>query len=212
MENVLVAGATGATGQKVINLLRKSQYFEPVAMVREKTQKSQFEDRNIKTVLGDLEKTVDHILEDIDKVVFAAGSKGKKVKEVDQNGAIKMIDASKKHNVKRFVMLSSMGADNPEHIDSLQDYLLAKQKADEYLKESDIKYTIVRPGTLNTDKAKNHIELGRKLENNGEISRADVAQVLVRSLHDSSPYNTTFEILQGDTLISKAIDNFKDQL
>ena len=212
MENVLVAGATGATGQKVINLLRKSQYFEPVAMVREKTQKPQFEDRNIKTVLGDLEKTVDHILEDIDKVVFAAGSKGKKVKEVDQNGAIKMIDASKKHNVKRFVMLSSMGADNPEHIDSLQDYLLAKQKADEYLKESDIKYTIVRPGTLNTDKAKNHIELGRKLENNGEISRADVAQVLVRSLHDSSPYNTTFEILQGDTLISKAIDNFKDQL
>jgi len=210
MENVLVAGATGATGQKVINLLHKSQYFVPVALVREKNQKPQFEDRNIKTVLGNLENTVDHTLEGIDKVVFAAGSKGKNVKEVDQKGAIKMIDASSKNNIKRFVMLSSMGADNPEQVESLQEYLLAKQKADDHLKESDLKYAIVRPGALNTDQAKGHIDLAKNLKKTGEISRADVAQVLVRSLHDSSPYNTTFEILQGETLISKALEGFKN--
>jgi len=35
MENILVAGATGTTGKKIINLLNESQYFNPIAMVRE---------------------------------------------------------------------------------------------------------------------------------------------------------------------------------
>ena len=51
MENVLVAGATGTTGKIVVDLLKESQYFEPIAMVRKEEQKNQFESRNIKTVL-----------------------------------------------------------------------------------------------------------------------------------------------------------------
>jgi uncharacterized protein YbjT (DUF2867 family) len=205
MENILVAGATGTTGQKVINLLKKSQYFTPIAMVRREDQIPQFKDREIHTVLADLEKDVNHAFENIDKVVFAAGSKGKNVKAVDENGAKKMVSASKENKVKRFVMLSSMGADNPESHNELKDYLKAKQSADEFLRSSDVKYTIVRPGALTNDKPKEHIEIAKKLDQTGKISRADVAQVLVRSLHDTSPYNTTFEILEGEVLIGDAL-------
>ena len=105
MENVLVAGANGTTGKKIVNLLKSSQYFEPIAMVRKEEQQEQFKKDNIKTVLGDLEKDLSHTVENIDKVVFAAGSGGKKVVEVDQEGAKSLIDASKQANVKKFVML-----------------------------------------------------------------------------------------------------------
>jgi len=206
MENVLVAGATGTTGKIVVDLLKESQYFEPVAMVRKEEQKSQFENRNIKTVLADLEKDVSKAFHNIDKVVFAAGSGGKKVVEVDQNGAKRMIDAAGNNNINKFVMLSSRGADAPDEAEDLKDYLWAKHNADEHLRKSQLNYTIVRPGALNNEKPTDHITITKKLEEQGEISRADVAQVLARVLHDDVANKTTFEMLQGDTLIGKALE------
>ena len=207
MENILVAGANGTTGKKIVNLLNASQYFEPIAMVRKEEQRAQFENENIKTVLGDLEKDVSHTLKDVDKVIFAAGSGGKKVKAVDENGAKKLIKESEKQNVKRFVMLSSMGADNPSQNDDLQEYLEAKHNADEYLRKSSIPYTIVRPGSLTNEKGTGKIKLEEKLDSFGEISRDDVAQTLVRVLHDNADVNDTFEIIKGETLIGDAIPN-----
>ncbi|MBU3012426.1 SDR family oxidoreductase [Polaribacter vadi] len=205
MENILVAGANGTTGKKIVNLLESSQYFNPVAMVRKEEQKKQFIERNIQTVLADLEGDVSHTVKNIDKVIFAAGSGGKKVKEVDENGAKKLIRESEKENVKKFVMLSSMGADNPKGADDLQEYLEAKHNADEFLKQSNLIYSIVRPGSLTNDKGSGKIELKHKLNKQGKISRDDVAQTLVRVLHDTAEVDDTFEIIKGNTLIGKAI-------
>jgi uncharacterized protein YbjT (DUF2867 family) len=41
----------------------------------------------------------------------------------------------------------------------LQDYLKAKHNADEYLKNSGLNYSIVRPGTLTNDSGLQTIEL-----------------------------------------------------
>ena len=207
MENVLVAGANGTTGKQVVNLLKNSQYFNPIAMVRKESQLEQFKNENIDTVLGDLTKDLAHVVKDVDKVVFAAGSGGKNVVEVDQEGAKRLIDVSKMANVNKFVMLSSMGANNPEVMPDLRDYLQAKQNADKHLRESNLKYAIIRPGTLKNEDGKGKIEIAEnELNKQGEISRADVAQTLVRALHDDAPKNKTFEILEGETLIGKAFE------
>ena len=206
MENILVAGANGTTGKKVVNLLKASQYFNPVAMVRKEEQLSQFKNEGIDTVLGDLEEDLTHTVKNIDKVIFAAGSGGKKVVAVDQEGAKSLMDVSKKANVKRFVMLSSMGADNPNAAEDLKEYLKAKHNADEYLKQSDLNYMIVRPGTLTNEKGTGKISLKKHFEEHGTITRDDVAQTLVHSLHENAGTNETFEILEGDTLIGKALD------
>ena len=207
MENVLVAGATGTTGKKVVDLLKISQYFNPVAMVRKEEQIEQFENEGVETVMGDLEKNISHVTKNIDKVVFAAGSGGEKVIEVDQEGAKKLISHSEEQVIKKFVMLSSMGADHPKKAEDLKDYLEAKHNADEYLKESSLVYSIVRPGQLTNKKGTGHIKLEKKLNTKGSISRDDVAQTLVRALHDDAATNQTFEILEGDSLIGKALEN-----
>jgi uncharacterized protein YbjT (DUF2867 family) len=206
MENILVAGANGTTGKQIVNLLKSSQYFNPIAMVRKEEQQKQFEADGVETVLADLTQDLTHTIKNIDKVIFAAGSGGKNVVEVDQEGAKRLMAVAKMANANKFVMLSSMGADNPESVEDLQDYMKAKQNADEHLKGSGLNYTIVRPGTLNNNKGKGKIELNEKLNKQGEISRADVAQTLVKALHDDAPKNTTFEILQGDTLIGEAMN------
>jgi len=206
MEKILVAGANGTTGKKIVSILKESNKYEPIAMVRKEEQVSYFQDNGVETILADLEKDVSNTTNGIDRVIFAAGSGGKKVKEVDQDGAKKLMDASKKDGLKKFVMLSSMGAENPEKADELKEYLKAKHHADEYLKQSGLEYTIVRPGSLTNNEGSGKIELENKLNKRGEISRLDVAKTLVGSLEDSVGQNKTFEILKGETFIKTALE------
>ncbi|WP_026451908.1 SDR family oxidoreductase [Aequorivita capsosiphonis] len=206
MEKVLVAGAHGTTGKKIISILKESNKYEPFAMVRKKEQAEGFEKESVKTILADLEQDVSGTTKGMDRVIFAAGSGGKNVMGVDQEGAKKLMDASKKDGIKKFVMLSSMGADNPEEATELKDYLKAKHNADEHLKSLGMEYSIVRPGTLNNETGNGKIQLENKLHKRGEISRQDVAETLVGSLEGSVARNKTFEILQGETQIKSALE------
>ena len=205
MENILVAGAHGTTGQIIIDLLKASDDFEPIAMVRAKDQVDFFKNQNVKAVLANLEDELSQAVKNIDKVIFAAGSGGEKVVEIDQEGAKRLIDASKNAGIKKFVMLSSIGAGHPEKADQLKDYLRAKHNADEYLKNSGLDYTIVRPGTLNNEAGTGKIKLKKELESAGEIPRADVARTLVASLQDTTGHNTTFEMVSGSVAIEEAL-------
>lgn len=207
MEKVLVAGATGTTGKKVVQLLKESKIYQPVAMIRKEEQKSQFETKGIETVLGDLAKDVSNTTKGIHKVIFAAGSGGKNVHDIDQEGAKKLIDASKQHRIQKFVMLSSMGADSPQG--DLKAYLQAKQNADQYLDISGLTFSIVRPGALNNNEGLGKIKLGHKLNEQGEIPRWDVARTLVKSLETDVAKNQSFEILTGETNIEEAVQKFQ---
>ncbi len=207
MEKILVAGATGTTGSKIINLLKDSENYTPVAMVRKDSQEQQFKSQGIETVWGDLTQDVSNTTKGIHKVIFAAGSGGKDVHNVDQEGAKKLIDASKKERISKFVMLSSMGADNPQG--ELKEYLQAKQNADQYLDISGLTFSIVRPGTLNNNEGLGKIKLQHKLEQQGEIPRWDVARTLVKSLDTNVAKNQAFEILSGETNIEEAVQEFQ---
>lgn len=206
MEKILVAGAHGTTGKKIVSILKNSSTYEPIAMIRNHDQESYFKDLGIKTVFGDLEKDITSITEGIDRVIFAAGSGGEKVKEVDQEGAKRLMDASKNSGVKKFVILSSMGADKPEEANDLKEYLEAKHNADEYLKNSGLNYSIVRPGRLTNDEGIGKVEMASNLNKSGEISRQDVAQTLVGALENAIAKNKSFELLKGNHSIKEALE------
>ncbi len=207
MEKVLVAGATGTTGKKVVQLLKESGTYQPVAMIRKEDQKSQFESNGIETVLGDLANDVSNTTKGIHKVIFAAGSGGKNVHDIDQEGAKRLIDAAKKDRIQKFVMLSAMGVDHPQG--ELEEYLQAKQNADQYLDISGLTFSIVRPGALTNNEGLGKIKLGHKLNEKGEIPRWDVARTLVESLETDVAKNQSFEILTGETNIEEAVQKFQ---
>ncbi|PVW15208.1 SDR family oxidoreductase [Marixanthomonas spongiae] len=209
MEKVLVVGANGTTGKKIVDILDEYRNYEPVAMIRHQDQAEQFKKKDIETVMGDLEKNVSHTVTRIHKIVFAAGSGGDTPKEkttaVDQEGAKKLIDLAEIAGIRKFVMLSAMGTDNPEEHEKLQHYLEAKQNADQHLRNSGMDYSIVRPGALTNENGTGKIKAAKKLNERGEITRDDVAETLVAALHDTTATNKTFEILQGDTEIEDAL-------
>lgn len=204
-KKVLVVGANGNTGKIIIDLLKKSETYQPIAMVRKQAQKDHFEKQGVSTVLADLEEDLNHAVKNIDKVIFAAGSQGKNVVAIDQEGAKSLTNAAKDAGVAKFVMLSSMGVDNPSESDDLQDYLRAKQNADDYLRSSGLNYSIVRPGRLTDDAGNGKIQLKEKLKSQGSIPREDVAQTLTEVLDNNVKQNQIFEILSGEEPIEKAV-------
>ncbi|APU68400.1 MULTISPECIES: SDR family oxidoreductase [Christiangramia] len=209
MERILIAGATGHTGTRIIEILKNTENFKPVAMIRKEDQQQIFEDMEVETVVADLEGDLSHALKGIDKVIFAAGSGSKtgpeKTTAVDEEGAIKLIDEAKKAKVKKFVMLSAMGTDDPSKNKELEHYLTAKKKADDHLRESGITYTIVQPGRLSNDMGLAKVKLAEKLNERGEISRDDVAFIMVMSLADPLVKNMSFEALEGEESIKTAM-------
>jgi len=209
MEKILIAGATGQTGKRIIEILNSSQNFNPVAMIRKEEQKQIFDDMGVESIMADLEGDVKHAFEGVDKVIFAAGSGGstgpEKTTAVDEEGAIKMIDAAKEHGVKKFVMLSSMGTDHPEDGGDLEHYLRAKKKADDHLRESGVPFTIVQPGSLSDELGRARVNVAEKLGEYGEIARDDVAFLMVMSLADPLTKNMSFEALEGETPVKQAL-------
>lgn len=198
MEKVLIAGANGTTGREIVKNLQDHSSYEPIAMIRKEEQQATFDNMNVKSVMGDLEGDLTSAVKGIDRVIFAAGSGGKNVEGVDRDGAINLIDQSKAAGVRKFVMLSSMGADDPSQNEDLKSYLEAKKTADEHLRTSFLEHSIVRPGALTNNAKTNKIKAAEKLGEYGEIPRQDVAQVLIDCLEPNLLKNRTFEILSGD--------------
>ncbi len=204
-QKILVAGANGTTGRIIIDLLKNSAKYQPIAMVRKEEQKEHFEKEDVKTVLADLEKDLSEAVKNADKVIFAAGSKGKNLIGVDQEGAKRLMDAAKDAGAGKFVMLSAMGTDDPSRNKDLKAYLEAKKNADNYLRASGLDFCIVRPGHLTNDEGTGKIQLKEKFENPGKITRADVAKTLVEVLEDGIMHNQVFEILAGEVPIEIAV-------
>lgn len=98
-------------------------------MIRKGEQRFHFELIGVQAVMGDLIKDISQIAQTVDKVIFAASSGGKAVAKVYRDGAKRSIDYAR-WAIKKFVMLSSMGADKPQEPLDLKDYLQAKHDAD----------------------------------------------------------------------------------
>ncbi|MFC3419118.1 SDR family oxidoreductase [Salinicoccus hispanicus] len=205
---VLVIGANGQVGHQVVEKL-KDKGHQPVAMVRKEEQQGQFEDKGIDTVLGDLQEDFSHAFEGVDSVVFAAGSGGDTDTDmtvlIDQEGAIESVDNAKKAGVKHFVILSSMGADDPKNADQIKSYMYAKHRADEYLKASGLDYTILRPGMLTNDAGTGKVRLFEGGTEVAEIPREDVANVLVHIVDTNKAEGKTFYLHEGDTPVEDTL-------
>lgn len=177
---ILVAGATGNTGTRLMEKL-VSRGHDAIALVRESSDTSKLPTQAQQRV-GDLVNLNDGVCDGCDAVIFAAGSGGDTgadmTDKIDRDGAMDLIDHAVKAGVSRFVMLSSVGADNPDPDTDMGHYLQAKHDADEHLKASGLTYAIVRPVALTDDDGTGEMIFGNDVDPNAKAARGDVAEVL----------------------------------
>jgi uncharacterized protein YbjT (DUF2867 family) len=211
---VLVAGAHGKTARRLVRMLVEDGH-EVRGLVRNEKQMPDVEADGADPLLVDLEEegvgAVGRAVDGCDAVIFAAGAgpgSGAARKEtMDYGGAVKLVEAAEQHNARRYLMLSSMGAGDPEGgSEAMRPYLRAKARADERLQESGLDYTIIRPGSLTDEEEAGRIEAEESLGRRGEISRADVARTFAEALEANNTYRKTFEILAGNTPIREALE------
>ena len=113
---------------------------------------------------------------------------------MDREGAQALVDRAAAAGVKRFVMLSSIGAGDPPQDSALAHYLEAKHAADEHLEASGLTYTIVRPVALTDEGPTGRVRIGEGVNPGGEATRGDVATVLADALEFDSWKDTAFEM------------------
>jgi uncharacterized protein YbjT (DUF2867 family) len=143
-----------------------------------------------------------------DAVVFSAGAGGgnpARTYAVDRDAAIRVIDAARQADTRRFVMVSYFGA-GPDHgvaeDNSFFPYAEAKAAADAHLRASDLDWTVLGPGRLTLEPATGRIALGA---GKGEVSREDVALVAAAVLNDGATIGRTIDFNNGDLPITEAL-------
>ena len=210
---VVIAGGHGQVARLLEQLLA-ARGDEAVGIVRNPDHTADLEAIGAEAVVLDLEKAsvsdVQAVVAGSDAVVFAAGGgpgSGKERKlTVDRDAAILLADAAVAAGVRRYVLVSSMGAGagSPDSDDVFEVYTWAKGQAEGAVKERDLDVTIVRPGHLTDEESTGQVTVSTTVER-GDISRADVALVIVAVLDRDGLADKTFEVVGGGDEIDYAL-------
>jgi nucleoside-diphosphate-sugar epimerase len=209
---VAIAGGHGQIALRLAKIMSE-RGDEVVALIRNPDHADEVKQAGAEPALVDLEHaSEDEVATAIggsDAVVFAAGAgpgSGSARKEtMDYGGAVKLIAAAKQAGVGRYVIVSSMGANpNATGDESFTVYLRAKGRADDAVRASGLDATVVRPGGLTNDAGTGRVRLGEKLPR-GQVTRDDVAAVLVAVLDSPSTIGRTADLIGGDTPIAEAV-------
>ena len=209
--DILVAGGHGKIARRLLKLLA-AQGHNARGLIRDPGQAGDLRAVGAVPVLGDLETDESLIpyVKGADAVVFAAGagpgSGPARKRTVDLGGAVKLADAAAELGVRRYVMVSSIGADRPGSAgEAMRPYLEAKAEADAYVVAAGLDHTVVRPGSLTDEAGTGRVRVSRELGGRGSVPRDDVAAVLAACLVTPATIGVTFELFGGDTPVAEAL-------
>jgi len=204
--DVVVAGGHGKIGLRLLGLLVEHGH-RARGLIRDPAQLSDLTELGAEPVLCDMEDLDDlsGCCAGADAVVFAAGagpgSGPERKLTVDLGAAVKLMEAG----VPRYVMVSAISAGRPdEWSEAMRPYYEAKAEADRRLIESNLDFSVVRPGALTDDPGTGLVTVGTDVER-GSIARDDVAATLLAVLEAPSTVGKVFELVSGDTPIEEAV-------
>jgi uncharacterized protein YbjT (DUF2867 family) len=186
-----------------------------LGLIRNPDHASDVRGAGASAVVCDLERvSVEEVaaaIDGSDAVVFAAGagpgSGAERKVTMDRDGAIKLLRAATSSGVGRYVMVSSVGAENPPSGDEVFEvYLRAKAAADAAVEASELDWTILRPGGLTDDAGSGSVRI-ETTPFSGPVPRDDVAAVLAALLADGRTSGRILHLSSGSTPIGEALDD-----
>lgn len=214
---VVVAGATGQTGSRVLSQLVKAYpSISTVAGVRDPNKAAAAGVLGATMLDVTNEATLSPALAGADALICAVGfvpgnplQFGKAAHAVDNVGTCALIDAAKAAGVKKFVLVSSIlsdagswdqrGSIGFKITNAFGGVLDEKIVAENYLRASGLDYTIVRPGGLKaTPPSGKLVVSGENTLNSGEVSRDLVAEVCIQALFTPQSKNRVVELYENE--------------
>ncbi len=212
---VVVIGATGRTGAQIVNELC-TRGFKVRAFARDENKAKGMLPSIAEVVIADV-RSIDALevaVKGATKLIFCAsatagGGAGNTPDLVDYGGVVNAVDAAKAARLDHLVLISSASTTQPEHPHNVMfnRILKWKFKGEEYLRNSGLPYTVIRPLGLR-DYAGNvkgiRLVQGDRIAYGEEISRADVASLCVSVLGNADVFNKTFEAY-NDALVEPGV-------
>ncbi|TVQ07016.1 MAG: SDR family oxidoreductase [Leptolyngbya sp. DLM2.Bin27] len=198
-----VAGATGATGSRIVAQLVE-RGVPVVAFVRDAASARATLPPEVTLREGNVTDlaSIQAAIADCTVVLSATGARPgfdpTGPYQVDYEGTKNLVDAAKTAGIEHFVMVSSLCTSRFFHPLNLFFLILYwKHQAEAYLQASGLTYTIVRPGGLKDDDTDTRTLIMAPADTlfEGSIPRLQVAQVCVEALYLPQSRNKIVEIV-----------------
>jgi uncharacterized protein YbjT (DUF2867 family) len=220
---VLVAGATGRTGEWVVKRLQ-SHHIDYHLFVRSGAKALELFGPEIidKLTIGTIEhpEEIKVALCHADAVICAVGGNvtdpaSPPPSAIDRDGVKRLAKLAKEHGVKHFILISSLSVTKADHpLNKYGQVLIMKLEGENEVRrlysEPGYSYTILRPGGLLDGPPLMHsmiFDTGDRIET-GVIQRSDVAEAAVLSLLIPEAHNLTFELIQAEEIPQSSLSHF----
>ncbi|TDD56730.1 SDR family oxidoreductase [Saccharopolyspora elongata] len=211
---IVIAGAHGKIARHLGAMLVE-RGDAVLGLIRNPDHADDLRADGVQPQLADLERldadALAALLSDVDAAVFAAGagpgSGASRKDTVDRAASELLADACERAGVRRFLQVSSMGTTrpNPPDVDPVFGaYLDAKRAAEQDLRPRLLDWTILRPGRLTDDPPTGRVALAASVDR-AEVTRADVAAVLLALLDQPAAARRALELVNGETPIPEAV-------
>lgn len=214
MSSIAIIGGHGKVALHLARILTGSSHSVS-SFIRDPQQSADITAVGAAPVIADVENLTTEQLAELlggyDAVVWSAGAGGgstERTYAVDRDAAIRSMDAAKLAGVSRYVMVSFKGSRVDHGVspdEGMFAYSEAKAAADEYLRGTDLSWTILGPSTLTQADASGRIDVGADLPP-GEASRENVALVIAAVLDKPATIGKFIEFNDGQTPIDEAVD------
>lgn len=191
---VLIVGATRGTGLETAKLLVEKG-IPTVAFARPTSDVSQLEALSVDVISGDALRPADleaAIAHGPWRAIVTTLSCFGCENPPDYEGNRNLFDAMKQSESRRVILISTVGvgesaAATPWIVEwILKDSISLKAKAEAHLVDSELDYTIIRPGGLTEAKPTGDGILTEDPTRMGMISRPDLAELIVAVIEDDS--------------------------
>ena len=216
---IFLAGASRGVGREVAKCLREEN-LSVVALLRSLDTQADLEAMEINIAIGDAldPVSVEQAMQsrDISAVITTIGGLPQQGERPDYLGNKNLIDAAVKAGVKKFILVSSIGTGNsksalsPQALETLEKVLIEKEKAETYLINSGLTYTIVRPGGLKSEAPTGNAVLTESPKVCGMINRPDVARLVCDCLKSEKANNKVLSAIdQNMQFVPQEFEVFK---
>lgn len=213
MARIVIIGGHGKVALHLERILT-ARGDQVTALIRNPAHAPDIEATGATPVVADVESMSTEQIADAlrgqDAVVWSAGAGGgdpARTYAVDRDAAIRSMDAAAAAGVRRYVMVSYLGARTDHGVpqdNSFFAYAEAKAAADEYLRGTDLDWTVLGPGTLTLEPGTGRIQVSPTPAQQS-VSREDVAAVAAATLADPSTVRRTIPFNSGPTPVADAI-------